>query len=73
MLRAGDTLRNPELAAFLSRLDGFAPAGLVTAEDLAAYAVVEREPLRLEYRGSTILTNPPPAFGGALAGGGAPA
>lgn len=40
--------------------------GLVTEEDLAAYAVVEREPLVVEYRGERILTNPPPSFGGEL-------
>jgi gamma-glutamyltranspeptidase/glutathione hydrolase len=40
--------------------------GLVTAEDLAAYRVIEREPLAVEYRGYRVLTNPPPAFGGSL-------
>lgn len=40
--------------------------GLVTAEDLAAYQVVERKPLRSRYRGQVFLTNPPPTFGGAL-------
>jgi gamma-glutamyltranspeptidase/glutathione hydrolase len=82
LLQRGDTLVNPELAAFLERLDdrGFAaPAlaaaiesemdaggGLVTAADLAAYAVVERAPLVVEWRGHRLLTNPPPAFGGEL-------
>lgn len=42
--------------------------GLLTTEDLAAYRVVEREPLRFTYRGRTLLTNPPPTFGGALLG-----
>ena len=40
--------------------------GLVSAEDLAAYEVVEREPLRQSYRGVHLLTNPPPSFGGSL-------
>lgn len=40
--------------------------GLLTVEDLAAYRVVEREPLRFTYRGRTVLTNPPPTFGGVL-------
>lgn len=40
--------------------------GLLTAEDLAAYEVVEREPLRVTYRGHEVLTNPPPSFGGGL-------
>jgi gamma-glutamyltranspeptidase/glutathione hydrolase len=39
---------------------------LVGAEDAAAYAVVEREPLRARYRGSEVVTNAPPSFGGAL-------
>jgi gamma-glutamyltranspeptidase/glutathione hydrolase len=37
---------------------------LVTAEDLGSYRVVEREPLRIGYRGNEVLTNPPPALGG---------
>lgn len=40
--------------------------GLVTAEDLAAYRVIERRPLELSYRGTTLLTNPPPSSGGIL-------
>jgi gamma-glutamyltranspeptidase/glutathione hydrolase len=40
--------------------------GLVGAADLAAYAVVDREPLRVHYRGREVLTNPPPAPGGLL-------
>jgi gamma-glutamyltranspeptidase/glutathione hydrolase len=40
--------------------------GLLTAEDLAAYRVVERDPLSFEYRGHRILTNPPPSLGGSL-------
>jgi gamma-glutamyltranspeptidase/glutathione hydrolase len=38
----------------------------VTAEDLASYRVVERAPLEVEYRGVTVLTNPPPSSGGTL-------
>jgi gamma-glutamyltranspeptidase/glutathione hydrolase len=41
-------------------------AGLLTAADLAAYRVIEREPLALDYRGCRLLTNPPPSFGGSL-------
>jgi gamma-glutamyltranspeptidase/glutathione hydrolase len=40
--------------------------GLVTAEDLAAYRVVDREPVRVSYRGREILTNPAPSAGGIL-------
>lgn len=43
-----------------------ARGGLLTAEDLSAYRVIEREPLRLDEGGRTILTNPPPSFGGRL-------
>lgn len=40
--------------------------GLITAQDLKQYEVVQRVPLRLNYRDVTILTNPPPSSGGAL-------
>jgi gamma-glutamyltranspeptidase/glutathione hydrolase len=43
-----------------------AGGGLVTREDLAAFRVEERTPLAAPYRGGTLLTNPPPAFGGTL-------
>jgi gamma-glutamyltranspeptidase/glutathione hydrolase len=38
--------------------------GLVTAEDLAAYEVKEREPVRGSYRGYDIISAPPPSSGG---------
>ena len=40
--------------------------GMVTAEDLAAYEVIDREPLRVGYRAAEVLTNPPPSAGGIL-------
>lgn len=43
-----------------------AGAGLVTPADLAAYAVIEREPLVLRHRNAVVATNPPPSFGGGL-------
>ncbi len=43
-----------------------ANGGLVTGDDLRAHQVVERPPLRLEWEGSRLLTNPPPSFGGDL-------
>ncbi len=46
--------------------DQAAGGGLITAEDLASYRVIKREPLRFTYRGQTILTNPPPSLGGIL-------
>jgi gamma-glutamyltranspeptidase / glutathione hydrolase len=40
--------------------------GLMTAEDLDAYRVVNRRPLVQPYRGREILLNPPPSAGGTL-------
>jgi gamma-glutamyltranspeptidase/glutathione hydrolase len=40
--------------------------GGVTGEDLAAYRVLEREPLRLRHRDADVVTNPPPSFGASL-------
>jgi gamma-glutamyltranspeptidase/glutathione hydrolase len=85
VLRAGDTIRQPELADALERLgaEGAAPfytgeiahavaawiaerGGMLTAEDLAAYVVRDRDPVRVPYRGRRVLTNPPPSAGGIL-------
>jgi gamma-glutamyltranspeptidase / glutathione hydrolase len=46
--------------------DMVANGGLLTAADLAAYQVIERDPLAVDYRGVRLLTNPPPSFGGRL-------
>src|SRR5215211_7279985 len=40
--------------------------GMLTAEDLARYEAVARDPVRVSYRGREILTNPPPNAGGTL-------
>jgi gamma-glutamyltranspeptidase / glutathione hydrolase len=40
--------------------------GTLTREDLAAYEAVPREPVRVQYRGREVLTNPPPNAGGTL-------
>ena len=40
--------------------------GVMTAEDLAAYRPVWREPLRGRYRGRTVLAVPPPTAGGFM-------
>jgi gamma-glutamyltranspeptidase/glutathione hydrolase len=85
VLRAGEQIRQPELADALERLgaEGSGPfywgdiaaaiadwvggrGGIVTAEDLAAYDVVDRTPIRVPYRGREVLTNPPPSAGGIL-------
>ncbi len=54
-----------ELARRIAR-DMQAGQGLLTAADLAAYEVIERDPLRADYRGLQLLTNPLPSFGGSL-------
>jgi gamma-glutamyltranspeptidase/glutathione hydrolase len=41
-----------------------AHGGLVTAADLGAYRVKEREPLRFAYRDLEVVTMPPPSMGG---------
>jgi gamma-glutamyltranspeptidase/glutathione hydrolase len=40
--------------------------GTLTRADLAAYAAVPREPVRVAYRGREVVTNPPPNAGGLL-------
>jgi gamma-glutamyltranspeptidase / glutathione hydrolase len=40
--------------------------GLITRDDLAAYEVIERRPVRGRFRGREVLTNPPPSSGGIL-------
>ena len=40
--------------------------GIISAADLAAYGVIDREPVRVRYRGREVLTNPPPSAGGIL-------
>ncbi|HEX3909910.1 MAG TPA: gamma-glutamyltransferase [Solirubrobacteraceae bacterium] len=40
--------------------------GWLTAEDLSGYGALEREPVRVGYRGREVLTNPPPSAGGTL-------
>lgn len=40
--------------------------GHLTLEDLNNYQVIERQPLIINYRGNTLLTNPPPSSGGTL-------
>ena len=42
--------------------------GHLRREDLARYRVIKRDPLRIKYRGSEFLTNPPPSSGGLLIG-----
>jgi len=50
-----------ELAAAIQK-----GGGLITADDLAAYQVKEREPVRGTYRGYEIISAPPPSSGGTV-------
>ena len=40
--------------------------GTLGAADLAAYEAIERRPIRAPFRGTEVLTNPPPSSGGIL-------
>jgi gamma-glutamyltranspeptidase / glutathione hydrolase len=40
--------------------------GMLTREDLRAYAPIARDPLSVAYRGRDVLINPPPSAGGVL-------
>lgn len=85
VLRAGEKVRQPELAGSLERLaaEGEGPfysgdigtaiaewvygqGGTLTADDLVAYEVASRRPVKVSYRGRDVLTNPPPSAGGIL-------
>lgn len=77
---AGERLVLPELAATIELLAaegggllhrGELAARIVahvplTLDDLARYAVLEREPLAVSFRGGELRTNPPPSSGGRL-------
>ena len=40
--------------------------GRLTTDDLAAYGVIWREPVRISYQGHEVVSNPPPSSGGIL-------
>jgi gamma-glutamyltranspeptidase/glutathione hydrolase len=40
--------------------------GMLTTQDLQGYAVIDREPISVPYRGREVVTNPPPSAGGIL-------
>jgi gamma-glutamyltranspeptidase / glutathione hydrolase len=71
MLQAGERLRLPDLA---DTIDAIAAGGArvlweqlpFVREDVEAYAVIEREPVSVAYRGCAFLSNPPPSSGGSL-------
>jgi gamma-glutamyltranspeptidase / glutathione hydrolase len=60
-----EPFRRGEVAAALSA-HVVAGGGTLGTGDLAAYEPVERRPIRAEFRGVEVLTNPPPSSGGIL-------
>ena len=60
-----DLFYRGELAARLAA-DCAEKGGLLTREDMAAYAVERRDPVVFEYRGVKVAINPPPSPGGCL-------
>jgi gamma-glutamyltranspeptidase/glutathione hydrolase len=73
VLQAGERFRLPDLGATIDRI---ASEGarvlyegellLFSREDLESYAVIEREPVSVAFRGCEFLSNPPPSSGGRL-------
>ncbi|MEL6854542.1 MAG: gamma-glutamyltransferase [Cyanobacteria bacterium J06607_13] len=54
-----------EIASSIVR-DCQAKGGYLTMADFQTYRVIERAPLSVSYRGTQLLTNPPPSAGGSL-------
>jgi gamma-glutamyltranspeptidase / glutathione hydrolase len=54
-----------EVAAALSEFT-VQGGGTLGPSDLAGYRAIEREPIRMPFRGAEVLTNPPPSSGGIL-------
>jgi len=59
----GRSFYHDEQAAFIAAACRRA-GGILTTEDLAAYKVIQREPVRFDYRGHAIYSMPPPSSGG---------
>jgi gamma-glutamyltranspeptidase / glutathione hydrolase len=60
-----DALYRGELAGAIADTVA-AGGGSLTEEDLAAYGVTWRRPVRVPYRGQEVISNPPPSSGGIL-------
>ncbi|WP_043364533.1 gamma-glutamyltransferase [Belnapia sp. F-4-1] len=56
--------RGPIAAEIAAAVRGHANPGLLTTDDLAGYAPVERQPVCGPYRGFTVCSMPPPSSGG---------
>ena len=63
----GDSFYLGEIAARIDR-EMREEGGLLSREDLSAYKVYERQPLKIPYRGYELLTTPEPSVGGTLIG-----
>lgn len=59
-----ETFYKSDLAASL--IKDLSVGGYLTQDDLTAYQVMQRKPLKINYRGYELLTNPPPSSGGIL-------
>ncbi|MEL6158477.1 MAG: gamma-glutamyltransferase [Cyanobacteria bacterium J06554_11] len=60
-----DTFYAGEIASSIVR-DCQEKGGYLSMADFQNYRVIERDPLSVSYRGTQLLTNPPPSAGGAL-------
>ncbi|NNK93649.1 MAG: gamma-glutamyltransferase [Desulfobacterales bacterium] len=63
----GERFYNGDIAVKIDR-DMREGNGLLSRQDLANYRVYERKPLKIPYRGHTLLTSPEPSMGGTLIG-----
>ncbi|MCR0985500.1 gamma-glutamyltransferase [Roseomonas populi] len=65
---AAALLRGPIAASIATAVRGHGEGGLMTVDDLAAYAAKEREPVCLPYRSYRVCGFPPPSSGGVTVG-----
>jgi gamma-glutamyltranspeptidase/glutathione hydrolase len=72
-LVAGERFRPPDLADTIDRIAAEGAGVLyegdllpLSREDIDSYAVIEREPVSVAFRGREFLSNPPPSSGGRL-------
>jgi len=72
VLQAGEVFRLPDLAATIERIAADGARVLydellpLAREDLQSYAVIEREPVSVPFRGCEFRSNPSPSSGGML-------
>jgi len=60
----GSFYRGDIAAAIAAGMDE--KGGLLSCDDLAAYRVIERKPVSVDYHGARFVTAPPPSLGGCL-------